>query len=307
MPHNHDHSHHHESSNRTRLGIALAITGIILLAEIFGAWWTSSLALFADAGHMAVDTAGLAIAFTAASLILRPASSKHTWGLRRAEVISSALQALLLGSVGLYTIIEAVRRLITPVDVNSHGLLLIGIIGLLGNIASFIVLSGGEHNLNMKAATLEVLNDALGSVAVIISAIVVATTGFARADAIASLLIALLILPRAFHILRESGQILLESTPPGLDLEAVRTHILETEHVLDVHDLHASRISSGLPVLTAHITLEDSCFNDGHIPDILDKLQECVATHFDVAIEHSTFQFEPARHAEHERTRCDIH
>lgn len=298
------HHHHHGSSNRTRLGIALAITGTILVAEIVGAWWTGSLALIADAGHMAVDTAGLGMALTAAALIQRPATKTYTWGLRRAEVISSALQALLLGGVGLYTIIEAVRRLLSPVEVNSQGLLIIGIVGLLGNIASFAILSGGEDNLNMKAATLEVLNDALGSVAVIVSAIVLATTGFARADAIASLLIALLILPRALHILRESGTILLESTPPGLDLDAVREHILGVEHVLDVHDLHASRIATGLPILSAHVVLEDRCFNDGHIPDILDKLQACVATHFDVSVKHATFQFEPVRNCEQDSSAC---
>lgn len=300
----HEHAHHHhESSNRTRLAIALAITGTILIAEIIGAWLTSSLALIADAGHMAVDTAGLAMAFTAAVLIMRPATSTFTWGLRRAEVISSALQALLLGGVGLYTVVEAVRRLITPVAVEPHGLLIIGIIGLLGNIASFWILSGGEHNLNMKAATLEVLNDALGSVAVIISALVVSLTGFQRADAIASLLIAVLILPRALYILKESGTILLESTPPGLNLDDVRAHALSVPGVLAVHDLHASRISSGLPVLTAHIVLRDDCFHNGSIPDILSRLQTCVAEHFDVSVEHSTFQFEPAGFQDH---CCDV-
>lgn len=287
------HHHDHHTSNRTRLAFALAITASILIAEIVGAWWTDSLALIADAGHMAVDTAGLTMAFTAAALVLRPADNTYTWGLRRAEVISSALQAMLLGGVGIYTLIEAVRRLIAPVDVNSHGLLLLGIIGLLGNIASFAVLSGGEHNLNMKAATLEVLNDALGSVAVIVSAIVMATTGFARADAIASLIIALLILPRALHILRESGAILLEATPPGLELAAVREHILGVPGVVDVHDLHASRISSGLPVLTAHVIVADECFHDGSLPAMLSQLQECVFGHFPVSVEHSTFQFEP--------------
>lgn len=294
------HHHHHTSSNRTRLGIALAITATILIAEIIGVWWTNSLALIADAGHMAVDTAGLIMAFTAANLVLRPANNTYTWGLRRAEVISSALQALLLGGVGLYTVVEGVRRLISPIDVHSPGLLLIGIIGLLGNVASFLVLSGGEHeNLNMQAATLEVLNDALGSVAVIVSAVVVMFTGFARADAIASLLIAVLILPRALHILREAGTILLESTPPGLDLDQVRAHILDVPGVKGVHDLHASRISSGLPVLTAHVLLADECFRNGDIPKILSHLQSCVAEHFEISVEHSTFQFEPAGFEDH--------
>lgn len=302
MSDHHHHNHHlhdHSHTNRTRLGIALAITATILLAELVGAWWTGSLALIADAGHMLVDTAGLTMAFTAAALMQRPTTDTYTWGLRRAEVISSALQALLLAGVGIYTLVEAIRRLITPVAVESHGLLLIGVLGLLGNIAAFVVLSGGEHNLNMKAATLEVMNDALGSVAVIVSALVLTFTGFDRADAIASLLIALLIIPRALYVLRESGTILLESTPPGLDLGQVRSHILTVPGVMGVHDVHASRISSGLPVLTAHVVLNDECFHNGAIPQILAQLRGCVAGHFAVSVEHSTFQFETAGFENH--------
>lgn len=299
------HHHHHTATNHTRIGIALTITGSILIAELIGAWWTHSLALVVDAGHMAVDTSGLLLAFTAASVALRPATATYTWGFRRAEVISSAVQSLLLAGVGCYALVEAIRRLISPVVVHPEGLLLFGVVGLVGNIVSFLVLSGGHGNdLNMKAATLEVLNDALGSVAVIISAIVIATTGFTRADAIVSLLIALLILPRALHILREAGAILMESVPPGLSLEDVRAHILSVPEVLDVHDLHATRISSGLPVLTAHVVLTERSFHNGHAPIILDKLQRCVGSHFPVAIEHSTFQFEPPYHREHEASRA---
>lgn len=291
------HDHHHTSDSRVRLGWALGITATILIAEIIGAWWTSSLALVVDAGHMLVDTSGLFMAFIAATLAHRPADQRYTWGFRRAEVISAALQSLLLAGVGAYAVIEAVRRIITPVAVASDGLLVLGVVGLLGNLISFAILSGADHHsLNLRAATLEVLGDALGSIAVIISAIVIATTGFTRADAIATLLIAALILPRALHILRESATILMESTPPGLKLSNVRSHILDLPDVLEVHDLHASRIVDGLPVLTAHVTLADACFHDGRVPGILRELQECVASHFDVSIEHSTFQLEPAGH-----------
>lgn len=147
------------------------------------------------------------------------------------------------------------------------------------------------------------LNDALGSAAVIVAAIVVATTGWTRADAIVLLLIGALILPTTWILLRDSGRVLLEATPAGLDLDAVRQHILEVPHVRDVHDLHASQIATGLPTLSAHLVLDEECFYDGHVPALLDRLQGCVAEHFPISIEHSTFQFEQSSHLAHEATR----
>ncbi|MDJ1370154.1 cation diffusion facilitator family transporter [Gulosibacter molinativorax] len=288
----HDHSHH--SANRTRLAIAFAITATILVAEVIGAVITGSLALLVDAGHMVVDAGGLLTALVAASLMLRPATERRTWGFRRAEVIAAAAQAAVLLVVGLYAVYEGIRRLFEPVEVQSTGLLIFGIVGLVGNVVAMLVLSGGRgSSLNMRAAFLEVVTDALGSVAVIISAIVIATTGWVGIDAVVGLLIAALIIPRALKLLRESGGVLLEETPPNLDLADVRTHILEVPHVVDVHDLHASRISTDLPVLTAHVVLEDQCFHDGHATEILHDLQQCVATHFPVSVKHSTFQLEP--------------
>jgi cobalt-zinc-cadmium efflux system protein len=165
-------------------------------------------------------------------------------------------------------------------------------------------LAGARHqNLNMRAAFLEVVNDALGSVAVLIAAVTIALTGWQRADAVASLLIGALILPRTWRLLRESLDVLLESTPRNLDLSDVREHIESVPHVRDVHDLHASRVATDLPVLTAHVVVDDSCFVDGQLPQLLDQLQECLAGHFDVA--HSTFQFEMASHVDHEVTTHD--
>ncbi|WP_309224388.1 cation diffusion facilitator family transporter [Propioniciclava sp. MC1683] len=268
---------------------------------MIGALWTNSLTLIIDAGHMLVDASGLLIALLAASLALRPPSPERTWGYRRAEVLAAGAQAAVLLAVGSYAFIEGVRRLLEPPDVTATGLLVFGVIGLLGNLISMMVLSSGRGaNLNMRAAFLEVVNDALGSVAVIISAIVIALTGWTRIDALAGMLIAALIVPRAVTILREASSILLESTPPGLDLEDVRKHLLAVPHVQGVHDLHASTIATGLPVLTAHVVLDDSCFHDGHSARMLGDLQECVAAHFDVSVEHSTFQLEPFDHAERE-------
>jgi len=292
------HDHSPQGTHRTKLAIAFGITVTILVAEVIGAWWTNSLALLVDAGHMLTDASGLLMALIAASLTLRPATPERTWGWRRAEVLAAGAQATVLLGVGLYALIEGVRRLFDPPEVTSTGLLVFGIVGLVGNIASMAVLAGGRGaSLNMRAAFLEVVNDALGSVAVIVSAVVIATTGWTRIDALAGILIAALIVPRALKILREAGHVLLESTPKGLDLAAVRRHILAVPHVQGVHDLHATQIATGLPVLTAHVVLEDACFSDGHAPRILAQLQDCVAEHFDVSVEHSTFQLEPETHS----------
>ena len=296
------HDHAHPAAHRRRLAIAFAITAMILVAEVIGALWTSSLALLADAGHMLTDAGGLLMALVAASLALRPPTASRTWGWRRAEVLAAGAQATVLLGVGLFALVEGARRLVEPTEVASTGLLVFGVVGLVGNVASLLVLSGGRGaNLNMRAAFLEVVNDALGSLAVIISAVVIATTGWTRADAIAGMLIAILILPRAVTIIREAGSVLLESTPKGLDLDEVRRHLLALPHVNGVHDLHASQIATGLPVLSAHVVVEESCFRDGHAADMLADLQRCVAEHFTVSVEHSTFQLEPESHASRER------
>ena len=146
----------------------------------------------------------------------------------------------------------------------------------------------------MRAAFLEVLNDALGSVAVIVAAVVIALTGWQQADTVAALLIGALIIPRTIRLLRDAIDVLLESVPHGIDLDDVRAHLLDESHVVDVHDLHITQIATGLPVLTAHVVVEPGCFHDGHAPAITEALQRCVAEHFPVAIDHATFQLEPA-------------
>ncbi len=300
------HDHAAPGTHRRKLAIAFGITVSILVAEVIGAWWTNSLALVVDAGHMLTDASGLLMALIAASLALRPPTPDRTWGYRRAEVLAAGAQSAVLLGVGIYAFVEGVRRLFEPPEVTAGGLLVFGIVGLVGNIVSMLVLSSGRGaNLNMRAAFLEVVNDALGSVAVIVSAVVIALTGWTRIDALAGMLIATLIVPRAITILREAGSILLESTPPGLNLEEVRRHILEVPHVVGVHDLHASTIATGLPVLTAHVVVEEACFADGHAAQMLTDLQACVADHFDVSVEHSTFQLEPPTHNDSEHATHD--
>lgn len=297
----HDHGVADAADHRRRIGVAFGITATLVVAQLAGALVTGSLALLVDTAHMLTDAAGLLLALIAASLTLRPASPRRTWGFRRAEVLAALGQAALLLAVGVYVTVEAIRRLADPPSIPSTGLIVFGTIGLVGNLASLLVLSGRRSaSFNLRAAFLEVLNDALGSVAVIVAAIVIATTGWQRADTVAALVIGALILPRALHLLRETVNVLLETTPPGLDLDDVRDHLLEVDHVEAVHDLHASLIASGLPTLSAHVVVDDTCFHDGHAPQILDALQRCVAEHFDVSVEHSTFQLEQRGHTDHE-------
>lgn len=300
--HGHGHGHAEMAGvDRKRLLIALCLTSTVMVAEIIGALMSGSLALLADAGHMLTDAAGLLIAFIAATLAMRPPTQARTWGYRRAEVLAAALQASVLLAVGVFVIVEGIRRLFAPPEIASGTMVIFGIIGLVANIISLAVIYSARGNtMNMRAAFLEVLNDALGSVAVIVAAIIIATTGWGRADAIVSLLIGTLIIPRTLKLLKETVEVLLESTPRGLDLAEVRRHLLELPHVQEVHDLHASQIATGLPVLSAHVVVQDDCFQDGHAPRVLDELQACVAMHFTLSVEHSTFQIEPASHRGHE-------
>lgn len=287
------------ADHRGRLGAVLGLTVTVLVIEVAGAIISGSLALLADAGHMLTDVAGLTLGFVAAALSRRPATDTRTWGYRRAEVLGAAAQAAVLLAVGVFVVVEAIRRLFDPPQVTPGVMLVFGAVGLVANIAGIAILASGRAaDLNMRAAFLEVVNDTLGSVAVLVAAVVIALTGWLRADAVASLVIGVLIIPRTLKLLRETVDVLMESTPKGLDLAKVRRRILSLSHVHDVHDLHASQVATGLPVLTAHVVVDDSCFHDGHLGSMLDEVQGCLSDDFD--IEHSTIQFEAAAHADHE-------
>ncbi len=300
-PQGHGHSHGAAGSHQGRLAVALGITVLVFFLQLVGAWLTGSLALLFDSAHVLTDAAGLGMALLAARLTARPASDRRTWGFARAEVLAATAQAAVLLAVGLVVLVEGIARLINPTPIASTEMAVFGAIGLAGNIISLLVLAGGrDRNFNMRAAFLEVVNDALGSVAVIVAALVIGLTGWLQADAVVAMLIGVLILPRTVKLLLETISVLLESTPSGLDLASVRQHILEVPHVIAVHDLHATQIASGLPVLTAHVVVDDGCFHDGHAPQMLDQLQQCVAGHFKISVEHSTFQLEPAGHSLHE-------
>jgi cobalt-zinc-cadmium efflux system protein len=280
----------------------LGINAGILVLQVIGGLVSGSLALLADAGHMLTDSTGLLIALVAVSLAARPATSSRTFGLQRVEILAALTNGLLLVGVAVWVLIRAVDRWSQPEQVDSGLMLAVALVGAAANTVGLLILRGGkDESLNLRGAYLEVLGDLMGSAAVVVAAVVIMLTGWTRADSIASLAIVVLILPRAWSLLRDVVDVLLEATPKGVDLTTVREHIREVPGVVDVHDLHAWTITSGVPVLSAHVVVDDACITDGRSGEVLDRLGECLGDHFD--LDHCTFQLEPVGHAEHEGAR----
>jgi cation diffusion facilitator family transporter len=299
MGHDHNPPATAGGAHRRRLLVVLGLTLGLLAAEIVGAVVSGSLALLADAGHMATDAAGIALALGAVSLAQRPARGRRTFGWQRVEILAAVANGLLLLAVAAYVLVAAVRRVGHPPDIDSGLMLVIAAAGLVVNLVSLGILHRGrDESLNVRGAYLEVLADAFGSIAVIVAAVIIATTGWTPADIVASVAIGCLVIPRAWHLLREAFDVLLEAAPRGVDLDDVRSHILGVDGVLDVHDLHAWTITSGLPVLSAHVVVTDEALAAGHGGRVLDALCSCLGEHFDVA--HCTFQLEAGTHADHE-------
>ncbi|MER6113377.1 cation diffusion facilitator family transporter [Streptomyces hirsutus] len=307
----HHHGHAHgahpggtaSAAYRGRLRAALAITLGVMVVEIIGGLLADSLALVADAAHMATDALGLGMALLAIHFANRPPSEHRTFGYARAEILAALANCLLLLGVGGYVLYEAIQRFIAPAPTEGGLTLVFGAIGLVANLVSLTLLMRGQkESLNVRGAFLEVAADAFGSVAVIVSALVVVATGWTAADPIASLVIAVLIVPRAFRLLRETLDVLLEAAPKDVDMAQVRAHILGTQGVEDVHDLHAWTITSGMPVLSAHVVVSSEVLSAIGHEKMLHELQDCLGDHFDV--QHCTFQLEPRGHAEHEARLC---
>ena len=307
----HDHGHSHgapvtgtaAAAYRGRLRIALGITITVMVVEVVGGVLADSLALIADAAHMATDALGLGMALLAIHFANRPAVGNRTFGYARAEILAALANCLLLLGVGGYVLYEAVQRFVTPADTEGGLTIVFGLIGLVANMISLTLLVRGQkESLNVRGAFLEVAADALGSLAVIIAAVVILTTGWQAADPIASLAIGLMIVPRTLKLLRETLDVLLESAPKDVDMQDVRSHILALDGVEDVHDLHAWTITSGMPVLSAHVVVRTDVLNAIGNEKMLHELQGCLGDHFDV--EHCTFQLEPRGHAEHEAKLC---
>lgn len=289
------HGHTHAlplSRNERSLRIALALTGSFLVVEVAGGIITGSLALLSDAAHMFTDVAALAIALAAIRVAKRPADARRTFGYHRFEILAAAFNALLLFAVALYILFEAWRRFRNPVEIASAGMLIVAVVGLVVNTISLRLLGAGKDaSLNVKGAYLEVWSDLLGSIGVIIAALVIRFTGWTWVDSLVAVGIGLWVLPRTWVLLRESVNILLEGVPDGIAVDAVEAAMREVAGVTDVHDLHVWALSSGKTSLTAHVVVA---------PDVsygtLDtKLREVLAARF--SVRHTTLQIEA--------TRCD--
>lgn len=296
----HDHGHGiSENADRRYLVIALALLIAFMITEVIVAFVSGSLALLSDAGHMLTDVGAIGASLWAMNLAARPAAGSWTFGWKRAEILSAAVNGITLLVVSGIVGFEAIRRLIHPPTVDGAPVLVVALIGVVVNIvAAWVLAKANRTSLNVEGAYQHILTDLYGFVGTVVAAVVILTTGYARADAIASLIVVALMLKAARGLLKDSGRVLLEAAPEGIDLAQVRSHLLDSDHVHDVHDLHVWTVTSNLPTLSAHVVIDDSCFNDGHAPQLLDELQSCLVGHFDV--EHSTFQLEPAAHSTHE-------
>jgi cobalt-zinc-cadmium efflux system protein len=291
----HSHGQSAARAGRGRLLAVFLVSLAILVVEVVGGLVTGSLALLADAGHMLTDVAGIGLALLAIWFAGRPATPERTFGHYRFEILAAVVNAVLLFGVAVVVLVEAWRRLADPPEIASGWMLAVAVVGLAANASSVWLLRHGQaESLNLRGAYLEVLGDLFGSAAVVVAAVVIQVTGFRAADALASMLLGVLILPRTWRLLRDAVDVLLEATPKGVDLAAVRRHILEAPGVADCHDLHVWTITSGMDVVSAHVVLEP----DAHGPAVLDWLSACLGDHFD--IEHSTFQLEQPEHRGHE-------
>ncbi|MDN3443741.1 cation diffusion facilitator family transporter [Microbacterium sp. APC 3901] len=291
------------ASHRRLLTISLTLTATIMIVQVVGAILTGSLALLADAAHMFTDASALVIALIAAAVAARPADDRRTFGYQRAEVFGALINAIILILLAGWVAFEAVGRLLNPGDTEVAGglMLIVAVVGLVANAISMWLLSRAQRtSINVRGAYLEVMGDLIGSAMVIIAAIIIVTTGWMPADAIASMMIAVLIIPRAISLLREVFSVLSESAPAGTAVSDIRQHLLDYDGVVGVHDVHVWQLTRGAPVFSAHVSVEPALLADGRSTKLLNDLQSCLAHHFDVA--HSTFQIEPA-----EQSDCEPH
>jgi cobalt-zinc-cadmium efflux system protein len=302
--HDHEHGHSHTDaitagSDHKYLTITLTLLAGFMVFEVVTAILSHSLALLADAGHMLADVGAIAGSLVALRLAARPETGSHTFGMKRAEIIAAVGNGLTLVVVSALITIEAIGRLVHPATVHGWVLITVAAIGVAVNLVAILTMSrANRRSLNMEGAYRHVLTDLYGFMGTVIAGIVIVTTGFDRADPIASLVVVGLMLKAAIGLLRPGLRILLEATPDDIDLEEVRRHLLELDEVSSVHDLHVWTLTSSLPILTAHVVVSDDCINGGEIGRVLDHLQSCLAGHFDV--DHSTLQLEAIGHIDHE-------
>jgi cobalt-zinc-cadmium efflux system protein len=296
------HSHVHAvsaESDRRYLTVTLALLAAFMAIEVTTAFISHSLALLSDAGHMLADIGAIGGSLLALHLSERPETGSHTFGMKRAEILAAVGNGITLLIVSVLVSFEAIERLVHPIAVHGLTLIVVGSVGVAINVVATVTLSkANRSSLNIEGAFRHILTDLYGFTGTVVAGIVVVTSGFSRADTIASLLVVALMLKAAIELLRPALRILLEATPEDIDLEEVRCHLLELDEVASVHDLHAWTLTSSLPILTAHIVVTDECITRGQVGRVLDHLQDCLAGHFDV--EHSTLQLEAIGHIDHE-------
>jgi cobalt-zinc-cadmium efflux system protein len=298
-----DHGHVHGAASaetdRRALTLALVLLVAFMAFEVGAAVYANSLALLADAGHMLVDVGAIALSLLAIRLAARPETGSHTYGLKRAEILAAAANGLALIVVSALVTYDAIVRLVHPGPVQGGVLIVVASVGVVVNmVATLTVARANRRSLNVEGAYRHIVTDLYGFIGTLLAGIVIVTSGFDRADAIASLVVVALMLKAAAELLRPALRILLEATPEDIDLDEVRRHLMELPEVQSVHDLHAWTLTSSLPILTAHVVVTDDCFTTGEAGRVLDHLQDCLSGHFDV--EHSTLQFESSGHIEHE-------
>ncbi len=296
--------HHHGHRLEDHVGLRSVVTALVLIStfvvlEVAAGILGHSLALLADASHMVTDVAALGCSAWAIRLSARPATDRFTFGLERAEILSAAINGVLLAVLSAVVLLEAIDRLVDPRPARGGLLVVVALIGAVVNlVAARVLRPGGEHNLNLRGAYLHVLTDLYGFGCTVAAGVVIIATGWLRADAVASLLVVGIMVRSAWELLAASGKVLLQGSPEGLDLDAVRAELAAVDHVLGVHDLHAWSVTSGSVTISAHVIVEDHCFATGHAPQVLDVLQARLLDRFEV--EHATFQLEPASHITHE-------
>ena len=282
--HSHSHSHGAGSAPLRALVTALSITSVVFFAELVGGWISGSMALVADAMHMLSDATGLIIAVFAVLAGRRKASGTATFGYRRVEVLAALVNAATVIGIAVLIVVEAVRRLRSPAEVETQTMMIVAVIGLVANVVSAWVLSRHrESSINVEGAFLHVVVDMLGSLAVIIAGVVIALTGFTAADVVASLLIAAMVLPRAWQLLRNSTRVLLEQVPSGFAADKVAPALLGLDGVADIHDLHLWSLDGVSVLATVHIVVAEGTDESA----LLDTAQAQLKA---LGIDHSTIQ-----------------
>lgn len=303
----HDHAHDHGAGalragarHQKRLAISFVLIAAFFVVEAVAGFLTNSLALLSDAGHMLTDTVGLGMALAAIQLATRHehrsgagsgTANRHTFGLYRLEILAAFVNALLLIGVAIYVVVEAVRRLTEEPEVQGAPMLIVAVLGFAVNIVAFLLLrEGAKESLNVEGAYLEVLADALGSVGVIIAAVLLEVFGWSWADPVAGALIGIWIVPRTIRLGGKAVRVLLQAAPPGLDVEEIRAALAAIPDVVDVHDLHVWTLTSDMENATAHLVIDPG--TDGH--GVLDQARALLQDRYRIA--HATLQVEPSDH-----------